>query len=56
MKLHYRGVNYEYNPSIVETFSETVAGKYRGLNWRFRHLKKSQKMPSTNLTYRGVAY
>ncbi len=57
MKLKYRGVTYEYNPPTVETTEGEVGGKYRGLDWRFRNLKKPPILqPSVNLTYRGVAY
>ena len=57
MKLTYRGITYEYNPTVVETTSTSVAGKYRGLDWRFRNLKKAPVIqPVANLTYRGNTY
>ena len=57
MKLTYRGVTYDYNPPKVERGEEKVGGKYRGLDWRFRNLKKPPVLqPSYNLTYRGVKY
>lgn len=57
MKLSYRGVSYEYNPPQVETTEAQVAGKYRGLDWRFRNMKKPPMLvPTVNLTYRGVSY
>jgi len=57
MRLTYRGVSYEYNPTVVETTTTTVGGKYRGLDWRFRNLKKPPVIqPINNLTYRGVTY
>ena len=57
MKLNYRGISYEYNPPVIETSEEKVAGKYRGLDWRFRNLNKTLVLqPPVNLTYRGVAY
>ena len=57
MKLNYRGVSYDYNPPTVETTESEVGGKYRGLDWRFRNLKKPPVLqPPANLTYRGVAY
>ena len=57
MKLNYRGVSYEYNPPTFATVESEVGGKYRGLDWRFRNLKKSPVLqPPVNLTYRGVAY
>jgi hypothetical protein len=57
MELCYRGISYESEPSFVETKEAEVAGKYRGLDWRFRNLKKAPiLLPTTNLTYRGVTY
>jgi hypothetical protein len=57
MKLTYRGVTYEYNPPVVETTAGAVAGKYRGLDWRFRKLNKPPVLqPRFNLTYRGIKY
>lgn len=57
MKLSYRGISYEYNPPEVKTTQSGVAGKYRGLDWRFRNLDKPPVLqPSANLKYRGVAY
>ena len=57
MKLCYRGVSYEYNPPVVETTKGEFGGKYRGLDWRFRNLKKPPVLlPTANLTYRGVTY
>lgn len=57
MKLKYRGVNYEYNPTVVEATEAEVAGKYRGLDWRFHNLKKPPIIqPALQLTYRGVKY
>lgn len=57
MKLSYRGVTYDYNPPVVETTEDVVGGKYRGLDWRFRNMKKPPVLqPRVNLTYRGVRY
>lgn len=57
MKLNYRGVNYESNPVQVETTQAEVGGTYRGLDWRFRNLKKPPVLqPRYNLSYRGVKY
>ena len=57
MKLNYRGVSYEYNPPAVAVEEDRIAGKFRGLDWRFHNLKKPLVLqPSANLTYRGVAY
>jgi hypothetical protein len=57
MKLSYRGVSYEYNPPVVEATETEVGGKYRGLDWRFRNLKKPPMIqPTVNLKYRGFSY
>ena len=57
MKLSYRGVQYDYNPPVVETTEGLVGGKYRGLDWRFRNMKKPPVLqPRVDLTYRGVRY
>lgn len=57
MKLSYRGVQYDYNPPVVESTEDVVGGKYRGLDWRFRNMKKPPMLqPRVNLTYRGVHY
>ncbi|NEO26440.1 MAG: DUF4278 domain-containing protein [Kamptonema sp. SIO4C4] len=57
MELKYRGVTYNYNPTIVEAEEGKVAGKYRGLEWRFRNLKKpAAQKPTLDLVYRGVHY
>lgn len=57
MKLTYRGISYEYNTPEVEIAETETAGKYRGLDWRFRNLKKAPVQQATlDLKYRGVAY
>ncbi|HBB31154.1 MAG TPA: hypothetical protein DDZ80_19525 [Cyanobacteria bacterium UBA8803] len=57
MKLTYRGIKYDYNPPQVETVETGFVGKYRGLDWRFRNLKKPPVIqPRVNLKYRGVYY
>ncbi|MEM9541255.1 MAG: DUF4278 domain-containing protein [Cyanobacteria bacterium P01_E01_bin.42] len=57
MKLTYRGVTYNYNPTNVETINTEVGGKYRGLEWRFRNRKASTaQKPTLDLVYHGVAY
>jgi len=55
MKLCYRGVFYEYTPTIVEMVEGEVAGKYRGANWKYQVLKQTP-LPQTmlRLKYRGV--
>lgn len=57
MKLTYRGVSYDYNPPQVEYGDMAQAGKYRGLDIRFRNPKKVPVLqPTLDLVYRGVAY
>lgn len=55
MKLIYRGISYEDNPTVIATVEGKVGGKFRGLDWRFHNLKKPPVLqPPVNLTYRGV--
>ena len=57
MKLKYRGVAYEYNPTKVASIEGKVGGKYRGLPWRQRISQIVQvPEPSVDLKYRGVTY
>lgn len=57
MELSYRGVNFDYAPGSTAVSLGKVGGKYRGCDWRFRHLTQAPVL-STNLDliYRGVAY
>lgn len=56
MKLCYRGVSYEPNPTSIETIQGEVGGKYRGFPWRHTYVKMSGRhtQPSYELYYRGV--
>lgn len=57
MKLTYRGVAYDYTPPAVETQVTGDAGHYRGVDIRFRTVKKAPvQQPTLDLVYRGVAY
>ncbi|MGF1458779.1 MAG: DUF4278 domain-containing protein [Leptolyngbyaceae cyanobacterium] len=57
MKLTYRGVDYDYTPPAVEFDQAAATGKYRGVDIRFRTVKKAPvHQPSLDLIYRGVAY
>ncbi|TVQ06895.1 MAG: DUF4278 domain-containing protein [Leptolyngbya sp. DLM2.Bin27] len=57
MKLTYRGVSYDYTPPTVETSVTDDAGKFRGVDIRFRTVKKAPvQQPTLDLVYRGVAY
>lgn len=57
MKLTYRGVNYDYNPPVLDVTQSEAACQYRGqsatVNY-VRHVPITQ--PAEQLTYRGVAY
>ena len=57
MKLKYRGVAYDSNPTIVTTVEGKVSGKYRGIPWvqRIPQVVGVDK-PSMELKYRGVPY
>ncbi|MBD2040548.1 DUF4278 domain-containing protein [Microcoleus sp. FACHB-672] len=57
MKLTYRGTAYDYTPAAVETTEGELAGKYRGLDWRFCNTHKELvQQPTVELKYRGVAH
>lgn len=57
MKLTYRGVTYDYNPPQVEYGDRAEVGKYRGLDIRFRNIKKAPVLqPTLDLIYRGVVH
>jgi hypothetical protein len=57
MELRYRGLTYEYNAPVVEMGEEKVGGTYRGLEWRFRNVKKAPVMQANlDLKYRGLSY
>ncbi|MGD1866628.1 MAG: DUF4278 domain-containing protein [Phormidesmis sp.] len=57
MKLTYRGIQYDYNPPMLEVTESEIACKYRGQSAAYtyvRHVPIPQ--PAENLRYRGVAY
>jgi len=57
MKLSYRGVHYEGEPSTLKVTEGRIAGSYRGQSWRFHHPQYLPKLGSVDhLKYRGVAY
>ncbi len=57
MKLKYRGVAYESNPTNVATIEGKVGGKYRGVPWQQKIPQITQvDEPSVDLKYRGVSY
>jgi hypothetical protein len=56
MELSYRGVDYNYSPATAAVSPGKVGGRYRGLDWRFRHLTKPVVLPTNlDMLYRGVA-
>ncbi|MBD1872805.1 DUF4278 domain-containing protein [Nodosilinea sp. FACHB-131] len=57
MQLTYRGVSHDYNPPVVESNLTDEVGKFRGVDIRFRTVKKAAvQQPTLDLVYRGVAY
>lgn len=57
MKLAYRGVEYDYNPLMLEVTKSDLACQYRGhavQHTYVRHVPIPQ--PTERLSYRGVAY
>lgn len=57
MKLSYRGVNYETDPTTIEVTEGDVGGLYRGHTWKL-HLPKRRPrhQPPAELLYRGAHY
>ncbi len=57
MKLSYRGVSYESEPSILEIQAGEMGGKYRGQAWQYRYPRHIPQLhPKLYKQYRGVAY
>ena len=57
MKLTYRGVQYDYTPPSVEMQDTSEAGTYRGIDIRFRTVRKQPIQQATlDFVYRGAAY
>lgn len=55
MKLNYRGVTYEHNPTEFTVAEGQVGGKFRGRSWRVHNLKDVPLVKhATDLVYRGV--
>ena len=55
MKLQYRGVSYDRNPSALEVGINGVAGKFRGQKWTSHNLTHiSSTKGDSHLVYRGV--
>lgn len=57
MKLTYRGVQYEANPTYVDVIDAPTTGQYRGATV---HFHQSAKLPVVqrvlHLVYRGVGF
>ena len=57
MKLTYRGVDYDYNPPVLEATESEVATQYRGQATTLRYVQHVPiPQPAEQLTYRGIAY
>jgi Domain of unknown function (DUF4278) len=57
MKLSYRGVKYELNPSLIEVNQSETCGKYRGLPIRMTSVASNNSTQTIHeLTYRGNKY
>ena len=57
MKLSYRGVSYNSNPTVIATGESEVAGKYRGSSLKFHVAQTVNTLQRKNSrTYRGVHY
>ncbi len=57
MKLSYRGIEYNQEPTVVNVHYGSVTGKYRGATWQAHNLDKIPvKQSHPHLTYRGVSY
>ncbi|NJN88639.1 MAG: DUF4278 domain-containing protein [Leptolyngbyaceae cyanobacterium SL_7_1] len=57
MKLRYRGIEYNYQPTTAEPVETSLVGHYRGQRFHFaypRHIPIPQ--PLLNLMYRGIGY
>ncbi|HEY9666540.1 MAG TPA: DUF4278 domain-containing protein [Coleofasciculaceae cyanobacterium] len=58
MKLFYRGISYETEPSALEVSEGEIGGQYRGHAWRV-HTPAQQPLrygTPVKLNYRGAAY
>ncbi len=57
MKLTYRGIKYETEPATLEIREGKIGGTYRGVPWRFHHLRHiPEPLPIENLRWRGISY
>ncbi|NEP57990.1 MAG: DUF4278 domain-containing protein [Symploca sp. SIO2G7] len=57
MKLSYRGISYEEQPSTLEVSEGEIGGKYRGQTWKIHRPKQNLRHSAfRQLTYRGISY
>lgn len=57
MRLSYRGVHYNQEPTAIDLVDSNVSGEYRGQHYKLsypRHIPTPN--PNLDLSYRGVAY
>ena len=58
MKLSYRGIKYNQEPSVVNfNLGNGVPGKYRGVDWQAHSFNQLPvKLSHSPLVYRGISY
>lgn len=56
MKLVYRGIAYNSNPSLVPVAETATFATYRGLTYNCRLPLSVPTAPKVPLKYRGIAY
>lgn len=57
MKLTYRGVDYDYNPPMLEVTESEIKCQYRGQPAHYTYVQHVPiPQPVARLTYRGVPY
>lgn len=57
MKLTYRGVRYDYVPTLIPRFGPVFAtGVYRGAPVAFHTVVDALKQPRLDLVWRGIAH
>ncbi len=57
MKLTYRGVDYDYNPPMLEATESEIKCQYRGQPCHYSYVQHVPiPQPAEQLTYRGVPY
>ena len=57
MKLTFRGIQYDYEPTVLETTDSNLYGRYRGQTVQFKYPRHVPAPTMVHdLKYRGVAY